>query len=243
MAHTISIPIKFRFIKIPVKWELREVPSHKLGPVPRLCGHPKAVLMESHSFSELNGWECRDEFLSLPENDTAALIEFMDKVGLWDVYSGSAALPYWPIEEMRVEPESVWELRETIRNALIYQKNFMVQVTPEIPTPKTLSDLTLGKQHPANDFQLRFELTKVASGVVTITNARNMLYATVLADIARGISFKCCKRKDCGKPFAIESEHERDYCRPYCGHLASVRRNRLKAKQEKRRKERKAKRG
>ena len=64
-------------------------------------------------------------------------------------------------------------------------------------------------------------------GAVTITNARHMLFATVLADVARGIRFKTCKRKDCRKPFPIESEHKRDYCKPYCGHLVSLRKGKM----------------
>jgi len=120
----------------------------------------------------------------------------------------------------------VWRFREDLSDALLdrQRKHFMTSVTPELPRPKTLLDLMT--PHPANNFPLRFELSKVAAGVVTITNARQMLFATVLADVARGIRFKTCKRKDCGKPFPIESEHTRTFCSQYCGHLVSQRKKR-----------------
>jgi hypothetical protein len=86
--------------------------------------------------------------------------------------------------------------------------------------------LNLVTPHPANNFALRIELTDVVAGIVTITNARRMLSATVLEDVAGGIRFKTCKRRDCPKPFPIQSKHKQDYCRQYCGHLASQRRKR-----------------
>jgi len=211
VAQPINIPIRFRFLKVPIKWELTGTD---------LSGKPRKIDLEERSLSELDGWQCRREFLDLRENDPNALLAFLDKVGMWQ---GTEA-PYWPIKVLRVESANVWDFREDLKSALLYPKNFMDQLAPQIPAPKTLLDLYL--PHPANDFRLRFELSRVAAGVVTILNAREMLLATALTDVARGIRFKSCKRKDCGRPFPIESEHERKYCSQYCGHLESLRRKR-----------------
>jgi hypothetical protein len=238
MAQLISIPLRFRFFKLPVTWEARAVKA-ALSPETtwtRMYGH----LADKKKFSELDGWECRDKFLKLPKND-AALREFLNEVGAYDP---EAAPDYVPRDPVTIDVENVWEFREDLRCALLkgdIRENFLTQVTPEFQKPKNFYDFE--PHYRGNKFPLRFELTKVKAGVVVVTNAYHMLFATVLADIARGIRSKVCKRKDCGNLFSIESEHERDYCRPYCGHLESVRRNRREAQKAKRREQRKAKRG
>jgi len=49
---------------------------------------------------------------------------------------------------------------------------------------------------------------------------------TTTIDLLRQLKFKTCARRDCGIPFPVTSNHKRDYCSQYCGHLESVRRNR-----------------
>jgi len=78
-----------------------------------------------------------------------------------------------------------------------------------------------------------------SSGSGTFFMARHMLFATALAEVARSIRFKTCKRKDCQMPFAIESGHKRDYHTPYCGHLVSLRKERATEKRKKRAEKRK----
>jgi hypothetical protein len=213
-----------------VSWEVRESP--RVGTF--LYGQlKKSRTPEEVRLSELDGWACRDEFFGLPENNVARLAEFLTKVGVWSSDPDSASLD-WSRYPLSAHVSEVWQFREDLRDALLHQnqKHFMAAVTPELPKPKTLFDLT-AQSHPANEFQLRFELTKVAAGVVTITNARHMLFATVLADVASGLRFKTCQRKDCAKPFPVESEHTRKFCSQYCGHLVSQRKKRA-AEQRKR---------
>jgi hypothetical protein len=219
MSH--NIPIRFRFIKIPVAWTVVDGPKGRTV----LCGQlQKWKSPEEVKLTELDGWDCRAEFLDLPENDLATLTGFLNKVGVWSPDANSPVLRYWE-RPLYVQPEDIWHFREDLKAALIYRKHFMSGVAPALPRPKTLLDL-IRQPHPANDFPLHFELTEVVAGVVTISNARHMLFATVLADTANDIRFKICKRKDCGKAFPIESEHERTFCSQYCGHLSSVRKKR-----------------
>ena len=187
--------------------------------------------LDAEVLSELNGWHWRDEFFRLPEDDLDPLAAFLNEVGAWPSSADSTDIPGHAIRyPVFVQPDDVWAFRENLNYALLdrNRKWFKETVTPVLPKPKTWLDLY--PPQPANDFELRFELSGVAAGVVTLTNARHMLFATVLADVARGIRFKTCKRKDCRNPFAIESGHKRDYCGQYCGHLESVRRNRAKSK-------------
>jgi hypothetical protein len=229
-AQPLNIPISFRFLKVPFVWELRSLTSPRFGTLTRLCGEPKKIDFQSKSLSKLDGWRCREEFLSLPRTDQA-LVKFLNKVGMWDFHPSA---PH-PLQPIMIEAEQIWEFRESVGKALQDQKGFMEHVAPEFPAPKTAHDL-IGRPHPSNDFRLRFEMMRVAAGVVVLTNACHMLRATVFVDIARGIRFETCQRKDCGKPFPLTSEHERKYCCQYCGHLESIRRKRREAHAAKRKK-------
>jgi hypothetical protein len=221
MTHNL-IPIRFRFLKLPVVWTADVSTKH--GPV--ICGQLQKWKSspEEIKITELEGWQLRDELFSLPD-DIVALTRFLNKVGVWSSDPESASFD-WSRYPLHVQVNDVRRFRDELKDALIYQKEFAGGIAPPLKKAKTLLDLMT--PHPANNFPLRFELSEVAAGAVTLTNARQMLFATVLTDVARGIHFKTCKRKDCQKPFPVESGHKRDYCGQYCGHLESVRRNRAK---------------
>jgi hypothetical protein len=227
MAQNI-IPIRFRFMKFPVTWELSV--STKAGPV--ACGRLQNQRSpEQVRLRELDGWQCRDALFSIPDNDAPGFTQFLNEVGLWSPDPESASLD-WSSFPLYVHLDDLLRFRQDLKDALLNRKHFAASVTPVLRKPNTLLDL-IAQSNPANEFPLRFELAKVAAGVVTVTNGRSMLIATVLSDIARGIRFKTCKRKDCQKPFPLESEHKRDYCEQYCGHLDSVRRKRAQNRKRK----------
>src|ERR1700678_2126909 len=231
MAHN-NISISFRFLKLPVTWELGT--TSKTGPF--IVGRQTNQRPENVHLSELDGWKCREEFLGLPENDLEKLAEFLNRVGLWSTdgeaygFDPSRFPLYVYLDDMR-------RFRADMKDALLDEsrKHFMAAVTPKVPKPRTLLDL-IALPYPRNNFPLRFELSRVVEGVVTITHARQMLFATVLADVANGIRFQTCKRKDCDKAFPIESEHERIFCSQYCGHLVSQRKKRAEERKLKARK-------
>lgn len=262
MAQTL-IPIRFRFLKLPVSWEVlvgerldkfraaqlktyaakrgKELTLNEQTALERrapagslLCGRIKEVRsLDAEVLSELNGWHWRDEFFALPENDLDQLAAFLNEVGAWPSSGNSTDTPGHAMKyPVFVQPNDVWAFRENLNYALLNRnrKWFKETVAPVLSKPKTWLDLY--PPQPANDFQLRFELSDVAAGVVTLTNARHMLFATALADVARGIRFKTCQRRDCQKPFAITSEHTRKFCSQYCGHLVSLRKKREKEQRE-----------
>ncbi len=228
MAHTL-ISIRFRSLRLPVIWNLDN--SEQLGPIVTGEGQKWKTSPTEVRLMELDGWQLRDEFFDLRENDLQGLTQFLNKVGVWssDPESSSFDSSRYPLV---AHPDDVWRFRDDLRDALLYRKNFAATVAPELTKPKTLLDLmTLNS---ANSFPLRFELSDVAAGVVTIMNARLILFATVLADVARGVRFKTCKRKDCRKPFPITSKHSRKFCSQYCGHLVSQREKRAAEQKRKR---------
>ncbi len=217
-----KITIRFRFIRIPVTWEPFE--SEKTGL--SLCG--KLTKWDSAyevKVSELDAWDCRKEFFGLPQNNVARLVMFLNKVGVW---SESGYDPSQTV--MSTGVEDVWNFRERLRHGLASPKHFRAGAAANLKPPANLVELSLQRQW---EFPFRFEMNKAAVGVVTMTNFRDALWATVFADIAAGLKFKPCKRKDCQQLFPIESKHDRDYCSQYCGHLVSQRRNRAQRRRKK----------
>lgn len=204
--------------------------------------------LDAKVLKELNGWHWRDEFFRLPRGNTERLALFLREVGAWP--GSGEPNPYAPghalLFPLVVQPDDVWSFRDDLMDALLDRNKFKEAVAPARSRPRTWLELYapkvkdqkgtehLGAPISANDFQLRLELSDVAAGVVTLTNASHMLFATVLADVARGIRFKICKRNGCQIPLAITSKHKRSYHSRECAHLALVQRKRSKEKREKR---------
>jgi hypothetical protein len=257
MARILEIPIRFEFLKVPVKWELRTVRLGSSGPsVPMFCGQP--AFAHETKLSKLDAWDCRSELFRLREGDTEGLGRFLEKVG---VYVHDEVPGFAPREELWVYPEEVWDFRETLKSGLLpaYRRNVTAQLAPKLPIPSTILEATL-RQHvvtlgeppnamtflqgaPRIEFPLHFELADVAAGVITMTNARKMLLMSVFVDIVRGLRFKVCKRTDCNKQqiFPLESGHKREFCSQYCGHLWNLRRKRRKDSLQRKREARLAK--
>jgi hypothetical protein len=226
MASQQIVPITFVFTRLPVTWTIRN--SALYGQINRESA--------SRVLSELNGWHWRDEFFALPRGDVDRLAAFLSGVGAWP--GQGEPNPNAPGHALRfpliVQPEDVWSFRDDLKDALANHKLVKETVAPGRSSPKSWSDLF--SHSSANSFEMRFELSNVTAGVVTITNARHMLFATLLADVARGIRFKICKRKGCEVSFPITSRHKKDYHSRECGHLALMQRKRRAERKKRARK-------
>jgi len=55
---------------------------------------------------------------------------------------------------------------------------------------------------------------------------------TVTIDLLNQSRFQTCERRDCGRPFKVESGHNRKFCSRHCGHLEAVRRSRKTSRRE-----------
>jgi hypothetical protein len=261
------IPIRFRFVKLPVVWEVltgarweqlkaarlrsyakrrgkelsvdEKTDFERLIPAaPLLYGRIKGIqAIDAEVLSEITDiWQMREKFFGLPEDNLDKLAAFLNEVGAWP--SSNEPDPDIPGHGVRfpviLKPDDVWAFRHDLKDALLDKNRewFKESVTPVSSKPKTWLDLF--SHHRANDFPLRFELSDVVAGVVTLTNARHMLFAIALADVSRGIRFKTCARKGCGAPFPITSKHAKKFHSPECAHLALVQRGRNAEKKKRR---------
>jgi hypothetical protein len=235
MAYT-TAAILFRFIKIPVTWDLvsqkrvRPELAQWQGQVIR--GRFDRTPTSEMKVGELDGHEHRREFLALQENDIEGLRDFLNTVGAWDTWEDlydPSPLRFWSKGPVYVYPPSIWEMQRAMRKALLDKKRLTGRVAP----PKTLQDV-LAELDPQHTFPLHFDFSEVVAGTVTVLNARQMLWTTVFADVAKGLNFKECKRRDCDRIFPVGSKHKRKFCTQYCGHLVSVRKSQAAARKRKR---------
>jgi hypothetical protein len=233
MAHELRIPIRFRFVKIPISWEIRNVAgdrNHK----PARFAFGKLIEKEPSAEiypAELDGWQCREAFFDLPQSE-AALLEFLNKVGLFASVSG--ILGHYSKEFMEhvrdnhptpLDVNGFWRIRDGLKEVLVHQKRF-ARTSPRRPLTERLSEFIPSFDFYSPDLSFGFDMSKVPVGVVTITDGMQLLLATIFTDLVRGLKFKYCARRDCPNLFIIESRHKRKYCRQYCGHLESVRKQR-----------------
>jgi hypothetical protein len=220
MAHDFQLPIAFKFMRVPIHWELQATVGGG-----RLVGK-----RQGRPAQEIDGWESRREFLSLPEDDEA-LCKFANKVGLWDAnpaYEGGPTQKYIvvPHEREISLPKTIyewtaraWGLRKAILNDLESKRFIALYASPGSNRGSGL----------VPELPFRFKLNaKAAMGLVTTVSFWEMLLTTIYIDIARGFRFARCQRQDCNgeRVFSVETEHKRKYCSQYCGHLESMRRQR-----------------
>jgi hypothetical protein len=159
-------------------------------------------------YATIDPWQARDEFLSL-KRSTVDLLTFLNKYGAWTRgqqprFSSSAQ---W--EPQIVLPASLWAAQESIKEALKRgPSNWFADGRSSL-------SLLARPQFPHYEHSEVFCL--------------DAMFAATTVDFLRGVRFRICARKDCGKPFPAERKGKR-YCEQYCAHLVSVRKHRRSAK-------------
>lgn len=235
----IELPMRIRFLCVPVRWELREIQSELQGE-PCLWAFPTVVgnTLDSIKLRERDAWDCREEFLSIPDGDNEKMRLYLERVGIWLDDSGEYYDQAREVAEHRkaghphaVAVSGLWKCQMMLKRSLINPRAFKEKYGLTLGRPESGLQL-LHETKKVMEFPLSMELGKAATGVIPLTDAFRMLLATVFIDAIRGIRFKVCKRKDCRKPFPLESKHNRKFCCWYCAHITTVRRNRPRKKHE-----------
>jgi len=220
-----------------VRWELREIRSESQD-APQIWAFPTVVYddtVDSFKLKERSAWDCREEFLAIPDGDNEKMRLYLESVGLWlDDRYGPPDYVH-PIREVaqhlkaeHPQPVAIlglWKFQSMLKRSLINPRAFREKYGLALGRPETGLQL-LNETKKVMEFPLSMELGKAATGVIPLNDAFRMLLATVFIDVVRGIRFKVCQRKDCRKPFPLESKHKKKFCCWYCAHITTVRRNR-----------------
>jgi hypothetical protein len=166
-----------------------------------------------------DAWRLRAKFFKLPETD-GALLAFLNETGVWNNRRVVHHKSVRHVQEYGYHTElvrEIWEYRDRLHCALVKKAAFRESFEAK-----------------NSEFPLKFKLTAtVVEGVIEAYDTYQALLASVLIDIARGLRFRICARKDCGGLFPLESRHKRKFCSQYCGHLVSIRRARKRQRRTK----------
>lgn len=226
--------MRIRFLRVPVRWELREIRSGPEQAV-SIWAFPTVLddgTVESFKLKERDAWDCREEFLSIPDGDNEKMRQYLESVGIWlddrNEYEHQAR----EVAEHRraghphaVAVSGLWKFQSMLKRSLMNKRAFREKYGLALARPETGLQL-LNESRRVMEFPLLMDLGKAAAGVIAFEDAFRMLLATVFIDVVRGIRFKVCARKDCRKPFPLESKHHRKFCCWYCAHITTVRKNR-----------------
>ena len=227
----IELPIRLRFLSVPTRWELRVVSGDKHHEACEFAFLVTNGSLNAFDLKERDAWACREEFLAIRANDTEGLRKFLEVVGIWYSWEHDPT-GHWSKEvtehlksgnPVPLVVGGLWKFQASLRRSLLNKSAFKEMYAPVLGRPTTGLQF-LNESREGIDFPLRVELTN--AGAITLTDAYRMLLATVFFDVARGIRFKVCQRKDCKKPFPLTSKHKRKFCGWDCAHITTVRRNR-----------------
>lgn len=163
-------------------------------------------------------WELRDTFLSWPIND-------------WEGFISLAGQPLPLTRHHKYRESDLAEWQKLIREAMLVPAKEWKQLASKFDPNKVQVLFT----PLAMSFDSQADVPRI---VIRSKTSLQGIIASVHLDQSQGVQFKCCTRRDCGRPFAIKSQHERKYCSPQCAHLEAVRRSReaVRAKKTKARK-------
>jgi hypothetical protein len=153
------------------------------------------------------------EFLSLPRGELKPLIQFLERYGQWD-------------EGNQFPLQRFWELQDTTKELLSLPAEMQRKALRLHWLDRTFT-CSLGSSRRIRSWTpvLRFRLESIVDAI----NAVIQIDVGVMRE-----KWKKCRRPDCPHWFKATSAHKRLYHTRYCGHLQSIRKNRRKRRQERR---------
>lgn len=167
---------------------------------------------------KVDPWLIRDEFLRL-KRDTVTLVSFLNRYGAWSPYARPRLR-----EVVAIFPDGIWSDQDRFRNALTQGPRLWFGQQPNAP---------LGPfRQPGAGLGPFLSGSKFPYFTQTVRTCTEAIAMSITVDFLRRERFRKCARKDCQKPYKVESRHKRRYCTQYCAHLASVRSIRKKRKKE-----------
>jgi len=224
MTHLIpaNLALFYRCLSLPADWRERKGVLTVQQPQRSLIERQRKPV----NATEFDPWEKRDEFFTLKQNDTPALVTFLGTVGFFErpafpiknhsALVGHAAgripdadFPYEVYYTSRMLTNYVWGLRTLLMDCLTQNERMEGQA----------------------EFEVRIERLDGSPRVVftTLTFIDAMLL-TLTVDQAKRAKVRKCARPDCGIPFTQTTGYEKKFHCWDCGHIESVRRQRRRAR-------------
>jgi len=241
LSDVINIPVTIVFVRSPCVWSVRASPnewvlrdSKQVRPLRLFEEAPPSPILKWQLSAPINigldlpkrtlldPWEVRKAFLAAGSDDE--MIGFLNQTGSFDGTTTGKAV--WGFDDFR-------EWQAVVKKMLrLHPANWRQKLPKIVRDQRKLTFISLTSRLPVN---FLWDRTKPYA-VITTQNTLPAMLSTVFIDRLRGARIKFCARPDCGKEFRVVSNHNRDYCTPYCAHLESLRRLRARRKKQAKRK-------
>jgi predicted RNA-binding Zn ribbon-like protein len=196
-SYLINVPITVVFTPLPCSWRL-ENEGDEDGD-----GGLAVFTMRHERRTRLlrfDPWQIRDAFFRI--HTTAQLGAFLHKTGVFSLHSDKFSdLVLWRslFERLQTKSPSEWRNIEGFGRKLV--------AVLQARSVKATFDLKNG--HP--------------SATLHATATLPAIVASIQIDHIRKAKFRFCMRPGCGRPYEVESAHNRIYCSYACAHHQAVR--------------------
>jgi hypothetical protein len=184
---------------------------------------------------EANPWAMQEEFLRL-KRTPPSLLAFLNKWGVWgptrtsrpaspEVKAAAMGRHRLGLPPLDLDPKRMPHIFGSPVDASALNYLFPAEVWA---FQKQCRDALT---HPAHEWLAQKLIALVARPrfpylVSTASNCQEAIRTSITIDLLQKVEFRICARPDCAAPFSVETRHQRKYCRQYCAHIESVRKQR-----------------
>jgi hypothetical protein len=162
-----------------------------------------------------NPWSMRMAFFRIKRGDLKGLVSFLKKYGKWS-------------DTPPEDPQQYWRVQDDLKNILLekpfYRELLRDKVERLFNEPYAAffpwvvhEGVWVSRPKPAKSLVPRVALNA--------SSCLDALRLSIEIDMARGVKFGQCARKDCRAPYPVTTRHKRLYCTPDCAHLVSEKRS------------------
>ena len=220
-----SINLKLLFVRLPIRWEAKEVSGRQIFVPVRIgkSGQRRAMAIEDAA-------DLSREFMRMEHSEKAGL-QFLNKVGAWKVTKRDSlnradrditldgAFGYRRVFGVvnRMSLEDLWAERE-------YWKGLMASEAKRRAALGCPSNtLQTWETEASNTLEVHLAWHSERSyAVIQPITGHELMVATTWEAVVSGAKFQVCQRPDCGQRFF--SQHKREYCPGRtCAHVMAQR--------------------
>jgi hypothetical protein len=186
-----------------------------------LCMYPDGYdLNHPPKARVIDPWQLRHDFLHLKPS-SEALLKFLNYYGRWSPIT-APRLVDWAFYDPRTREGNV----DVLIPSLAFESEIREEQTGIRNALKGAPGDWLAKSSLSFGAQSKFP-----HYLSTDSTCLGAIRTSISIDFLRRVSFRICKRPDCGEPFAADRKGKQ-YCSQYCAHLVSVRRTRRELKKQ-----------
>jgi hypothetical protein len=236
MTHNLeqNVPIQFECLRIPVKWEYLRLGGS--GPDYDELNF-RTAMVPGGKIETYDPWQMRNKFLSVNTSDPDSLIEFLNKVGMWDGPTTDELIRQGELNDFYPWRYRYGKREIEVANQPWRNLGTFIEIQGIIE-----EDLMLLKKRKTDEFQVSKNWFFYPSTfnnkrlLITTTSFLQSVSLTIEIDRITQAKVKKCERPDCPVVFTWTGGRARKFHDWNCGHVVSVRNSRKEKAKSTRRK-------